>query len=211
MTLAEDREDYVNDWLDLNRFEFDCDARMVWTDIETTGLDENKNLMLEMAFVITDERGKVVDFFESLVIEDKNYYAEYAEANDTVKNMHKKSDLWLAAFDGPRMWSVEAGGEDLDDFLMSNLGGKDKYPLAGSSVHFDRKWLTKFYPKTMARHFTHRNIDISSIEEIVKLHRPELLEKMRGLDTRKYHRALPDIVDTIKMYKFWLDNFLAVK
>ena len=69
--------------------------------------------------------------------------------------------------------------------------------MCGSSVHFDRSFLAESMP-TVVNHFSHRNIDVSSVKELCRRLNPELFEKLEWATTpTKAHRAIDDCMDTI--------------
>ena len=182
------------------------EGRLVWTDIETSGLDPDECQMLEVGFRITDlelntlaEKSVLIwnDTWVELLTEDK--------VNPLVWNMHIKSELWVdAALYGI---TLDVATEMLLDWFEENDVDNTE-PLCGSSVQFDRGWLEAHMPEVISK-FSYRNIDISSVKELCRRYNPVLYAK---LDTeilpKKAHRVLSDLDDTISEFKFYRDNFL---
>lgn len=180
--------------------------RLIWTDIETTGLDKEKEVLLEVGFRVTDLELKYVKGFSALIWMP-NYSFKIAHADDFVKKMHAKNVLFEDAEEHGK--PIDQVGADLLKWA-TKLGVTKEDPLCGSSVQFDREWLTYLFPEVMDL-FSYRNIDNSSVKELCRRYNPVLYDKLEE-DTKpqKIHRVAPDLTDTINEAKFYLDNFLWV-
>lgn len=187
--------------------------RIVWCDVETFGLDVKTDPIIEVGFAVTTPSGDLVDEFQTFIWESPLHdrrmalLREQADQGDSsakyVLKMHKTSDLWRSAEESGislREATEEARGF-LGHYSISNE------PLAGSSVSFDLRMLQNWMP-TVAERFSYRVIDISSIKEICARVNPEMFAFLEE-DTKpkKAHRVLPDLGDTIREYKWYLDNF----
>lgn len=180
----------------------------LWVDIETTGLDENRGGILELGIVLTDKFGNVEAEGEWLI----NPYADVdvakAMCNDFVREMHTKSGL----FDEIEKYttcSYSVVQNHVEKWMIDEGIPTSALPMCGSSVHFDRTWLKKYLP-VVENQFTYRNIDVSTLRELCKDLNPSVYEAMTQLTKKEEHRALPDLEDTIGLYRFMLDNFLFV-
>lgn len=189
----------------------DALERMVWVDMETTGLNPKKNKPLEIGFVITDLDFSVVDLDSWIIFEDEwdldGYYRKPA-VDDFVINMHHQSGLWNELDLGQPVVKVD---KLVKDFLDRNKVTKDD-PLCGSSVGFDRDWMKTWFPDSEAM-FSYRNIDVSTIKELMRRFSPEIYELMEKdpiTQKREFHRVIPDIEDTISELKFYRKEFLWV-
>ena len=181
--------------------------RLVWTDIETTGLDPAKEVILEVGFKITDLTLHVVDNFSVCIWNEAFYANKVREANDLVKDMHDKSGL----FEDASMNGVEPDEAEamILHWLDKNEIGRED-PMCGSSVQFDRGFLAEQMPD-VANTFSYRNIDMSSVKELCRRFNPILYSKLdEDTNPQKAHRVSPDIDDTINEAEFYLDNFLWV-
>jgi len=171
-------------------------------DIETTGLDENRDRILEIAWVFTDKDFSMLSNAQFLV-EQANWADSWSRinVNEIVANMHSQSGLLaaLANDDLPKT--------DLDDIylhLASELEDASRFGepihLAGRSVHFDKGFLvannfdTLFNDK-FSNNFHHRMLDISSVK---------LMLESSGVDTKQFevesagaHRAMNDVLGDI--------------
>jgi oligoribonuclease len=199
-----------------------ADDRMVWVDIETTGLNPLTEIILEVGFRITDAKNlDTLDEFDILVWEP-GFYTKKVEAvlesTDPavryVADMHRKSGLWDAAErEGFTMADAEA---QLVDWLASHgvhadVPMKERDPLCGSSLHFDRGFLAETFPQVEAA-FHYRNIDISTIKELCRRFNRPVYDKLDEYSTKQEkHRVMPDLDDTIGEFRFYRDNFLWIE
>jgi oligoribonuclease len=200
---------------------------MVWVDLETTGLPENvqDESVLELGIVITDRVGVEFATYRSLVI-DPYYSSNMRRAKEVVREMHESSGL-LSELDeiresfaksGETLWSSRLApdnvADDALDWLVEMVGPRvesDRLPLCGSTINFDRTFLAH-HMRVLHDWFHYRNIDVSTVMNLIKMHRPELYafgEKAYAGKTKK-HRVLDDLRDSISWYRFYLDNFLKV-
>lgn len=187
---------------------------LVWTDLETEDLDENKGAILEVASVLTDSDLNVHGIFESLVLPP--HFEGTAESlrltpgdYGTVK-MHAENglvDALCAAYKQPQEAVDElrpAAVERRFKEFLTDSGVRDDIPrgepkpyLAGSTVGFDGKFLRKYMPRVMD-HLHYRVYDISVFKTEAQLRYPHIeLPPKKGR-----HRGLPDILESIDLAKF---------
>lgn len=194
---------------------------LILADYETTGLSEDIDVPVELGIAVVDRGLEVIDSMQRKILipgwEDK------LRANPYVLDMHTKSGLYKELCD------IQDGGESAhksryrvenieQEFLhwlnWESLGKYigtphleyQKYPITGSSIHFDRKFMEKFMP-SLARFFTHRNHDVSSLKESCKFFNPSLYAKLPKQEN-KVHRPLADIEMTLAELRWYRDNFL---
>lgn len=182
--------------------------RFVWVDLETMGLDPEKDPIVEMGFRITDIDLNTIDDFE-VQIWTSPYFDQCREnAIQYVKDMHKQSGIYT---DGPHLSTGAvtpeiALGEALD--WLRGHGIQKTEPLCGSSVQFDRSMLHEQYPDVEAL-FSYRNIDISTVKELCRRLNPDVYERLEEVaPAKKLHRVLSDLDDTISEFRFYRDEFL---
>lgn len=174
---------------------------VVWIDLETGGLDPQECPILEVGCIVTDDQFNEI-WRERWVIHTNGSTRE--KCDSFVREMHEKSKLWDACKLSP--WSIEA----VDSLLAEALtlpDGEKKPPLAGSSVHFDRKFMDVYMPKSIAK-LTHRNIDVSSFKEVFKRILPGCEYKTAG---DKAHRALDDLDHSIAELKYYVGHIIELK
>ena len=169
--------------------------RIVWIDCEMTGLDFKNDLLVEIACVITDAQLELVAEGLNIVIQSP---AERLENMDPfVVNMHTESGLLPEI---PNGVTLEAAEEMLFDYISSHIPEANKAQLAGSSVHVDRIFLQRDMPRVDS-YLHYRIIDVSSIKELVRRWYPRVY--FASPTKTGNHRALGDILDSIKELKYY--------
>jgi oligoribonuclease len=162
---------------------------LVWIDCEMTGLDVEKDCLVEIAVLITDSELNILDEGLSVVIKPRE--DSLAGMGEFVTNMHKDSGLLDLLADGLPLEEAES---QVLDYIKQFAPEKRTAPLAGNSIGTDRMFLNRYMP-TLDSHLHYRNIDVSSIKELVRRWYPKVyfqLPKKNG-----GHRALADIRESI--------------
>lgn len=178
--------------------------KMFWIDLETEGLDENLDGILEVGCVVTNLKLEVLKQKRWLVKPGGvGWSPKTLEVNNPfVHAMHKKSGLLHdVVAKGQHFTSI--GFELLGWLHDSGLQNKTD-PMCGSTVHFDRKFIKNYWPQVDAR-FSYRNIDVSSEKETILRYHPEWAAELDAMRTEKVkaHRAIPDILESIEEFKFY--------
>lgn len=169
--------------------------RMVWIDLEMTGLDPERNRIIEAAVLITDGNLELIAEGPNLVIhQPEDVLAEMDEWN---QKHHKASGL-LPRVRASTTTEAEAEAE-LVAFLKEHVGEREA-PLAGNSVHQDRRFLARYMP-TFDAYLHYRIVDVSSVKELVSRWYPAVYGARPG--KRGSHRALDDIRESIKELAFY--------
>lgn len=189
--------------------------RMLWTDLETFGLDPEMDPIIEAGFKITNLNLKVKASFSVLVWDvdwyDDRFHQLSKDALDGdegakfVLDMHSKSGLWDAARE--HGISVPAAMDEIHEFFddYEVLGGD---ALAGSSIQFDRGML-KYNMPAIEQRTHYRNIDVSTVKELCRRYNPRVFASAQEiLKPLKAHRSLSDLDDSISEFQFYRDNFL---
>lgn len=178
----------------MNKVAFIC------VDLETTGLDPKADCILEIGVTLADKDLNSIDSFESIVWP----IVSLEDMNDVVIEMHTMNglldDIDLNGTNIPNVSTVE--NQILNWFKSYELE-EDKFPMMGSSVHFDRAFLREHMPK-LENFFLFMNIDISSIKQLARIWNPDIQWKR---NSKKSHRALSDIEDTLDEASFYYDKF----
>lgn len=172
--------------------------KLFWIDLEMTGLDIDKEVVIECAAIITDYNFTVLDTYET-VINQPNIYLE--RMDDWNKDHHTKSGLTAKVPFGKTPDQVE---EDLINLLKKHWPKvekkEDKPILAGNSIGQDRLFLNKYF-KNFSEQLHYRMLDISSWK-IIFNNKYNL-----RYDKKNSHRALLDIKESIEELKFYLHHF----
>ena len=164
------------------------DTRLVWIDLEMTGLDPDSDSIIEIATLVTDQDLTVLAEGPDLAI---RHPLERLEAmDDWNRTTHRKSGLWDR---------VLASQVDLADAEAQTLAFLSQWvpagrsPMCGNSICQDRRFLARRMPQ-LERFFHYRNLDVSTIKELARRWAPQVLDAVRK---EAKHTALSDIQDSI--------------
>jgi oligoribonuclease len=166
-------------------------------DLEMTGLDPSRHVIVEIATIITDDDLNVVAEGPDLVVHATE--AELAEMDQVVVEMHTRSGL-LEAIRSSQLSVAEAGEQTLA-FIRSHVPESRSVPLCGNSIGMDRRFLAAHLPD-IEQHLHYRSIDVSSVKELVKRWYPSIATGRPNKTGT--HRALDDIrasVDELRYYR----------
>ncbi|MFN2644509.1 MAG: oligoribonuclease [Burkholderiales bacterium] len=167
---------------------------LIWIDMEMTGLQPDSDRILEIAMLITDADLALVAEGPLLVVHQPD---EVLEAMDSWnRSTHKKSGL-TERVRASTTSEAEAEGLALD-FLAAHVPANNS-PMCGNSICQDRRFLARWMPRLEA-HFHYRNLDVSTLKELVRRWKPELL---KGFSKEGKHEAMADILESIEELKFY--------
>ena len=170
--------------------------RLLWVDLETTGLDPFSDLLLEVGFVVTTCTPQL-DMLAAKSVVVRRGADTRRMAKSAVRRMHDESGLWAecASVDAPDFFDAE---KIAVGWLKRVLRGAVLGPLCGSSVHFDRLFLMVDMPRVL-EWATYRNLDVSSLLMAAEMEgRVPPAELTKGAD----HRALPDLHRSINLARW---------
>ena len=173
---------------------------LIWMDLEMTGLDESRHVIVEIATLVTDDDLNIVAEGPNLVIHQPEEVM--AEMDDFVTNMHTVSGL-LEKIKSSTISEAEAMQQTLD-FIKIHSPEPNKIPLCGNSIRTDRTFLAKYMPE-IENWLHYRCVDVSTIKELVKRWNPGL-EHARPKSEGITHRAMDDIRDSVAELKFYRDK-----
>jgi oligoribonuclease len=174
---------------------------LVWIDCEMTGLDVEKDCLVEIAVLVTDSELNILDEGLSVVIKPRPESLE--SMGEFVTNMHKESGLLDLLADGVPVAEAES---QVIDYIKRFAPDPRTAPLAGNSIGTDRMFLNRYMPALDA-HLHYRNVDVSSIKELVRRWYPKVyfqLPKKTG-----GHRALSDIRESIAELVYYRKTVLV--
>lgn len=172
---------------------------LVWMDLEMSGLDPEKERILEVATIITDSslnilaEGPVIYVHQDQAVID---------AMDEWNTTHHTASGLVDLVRKEGIPEADAERRTLD--FISQYVEEGKAPLCGNSIGQDRRFLVRYMP-TLEGYLHYRNIDVSTVKELCARWRPDLLER---LSKDGKHRALDDIRESIDELRFYRDNFL---
>lgn len=168
--------------------------KLFWLDMEMTGLDVQKEVIIEVAAIVTDLNFKELETFETVVKQPQ----KYLDSMDTWNTEHhKKSGLTAKVPNGMDPDQVEA---KLVDMIKKHFPDpKDKPVLAGNSIMQDRLFIDKYMPDLAGR-LHYRMVDVSSWKVIINNKFNYIYQKSNK------HRALEDIRESIQELRHYCDK-----
>jgi oligoribonuclease len=175
---------------------------LVWMDLEMTGLDHTRDVIVEIATLVTDDELEIIAEGPDLVVHQPDEVL--ATMDQFVVDMHTRSGL----LDQIRASSVtlDEAGEATLAFIREHCPVERTVPLCGNSIGTDRRFLAAYLPG-IEDYLHYRSVDVSSVKELVRRWYPEVLSRR----TRKQgtHRALDDIRDSVAELRYYRDLVFA--
>ena len=171
---------------------------LVWIDLEMTGLDPDKEKIIEIATLITDSNLNIIAEGPNLIISQPQ---EILDSMDEWNiNQHGSSGL-IDEVIKSNITEQIAEIETLD--FISKYVGANTSPMCGNTVSHDRRFLSKFMPRLEA-YFNYRHIDVSSFKEVAVrwMNEAQIYEKKGS------HRALGDIRESVEELRFYRKLFM---
>lgn len=175
--------------------------RLVWLDCEMTGLDLERDELVEIACVVTEADLSVLDEGVSFVIRPSS--AAMAHMPDVVREMHTASGLLPEIPDGI---TVEEAQSKVLSYVQSHIPTARKAPLCGSSIYVDRGFLARYMPD-LDSYLHYRVVDVSSIKELVRRWYPKTYYGAPAKTGN--HRALGDTLDSIAELAYYRESVMA--
>lgn len=173
-------------------------AHLVWIDMEMSGLDVGRERILEIAMVVTDSQLNIIEEAPDFIVHQSD---EILGAMDEWNRVHHKNSGLTESVRKSMVSDRDAELALLE--VLKKHGPVNTLPLAGNSVHQDRLFLSKYMPE-LEGYLHYRNIDVSSVKELVKRWIPPVYSKRPG--KKAAHRALFDIRESIEELKFYKEN-----
>jgi oligoribonuclease len=177
------------------------DDRLVWLDLEMTGLDVERHVIVEIACLVTDSELELVDDGIDIVVHQD---AEAMSAmDDFVRKMHTKSGL-LPQIEASTVDLATAGARVLE-YVKGHVPNAGQAPLCGNSIGVDRRFLDRGLPE-LDQYLHYRSIDVSSLKELCRRWYPEIY---RGRPSKQEtHRALDDIRESVAELRYYRASML---
>jgi oligoribonuclease len=167
---------------------------LIWIDMEMTGLQPDADRIIEMAMLVTDSSLAIVAEGPVLVVHQPDEVLGAMDAWN--KSTHAKSGL-IERVRASALAEADAERAALD-FLAAHVPANVS-PMCGNSICQDRRFLARWMPRLEA-HFHYRNLDVSTLKELVRRWKPEL---MKGFSKEGKHEAMADILESIEELKYY--------
>lgn len=177
------------------------ETNLIWLDLEMTGLEPKVDVILEIASIITDSHLNIL-------------------AEGPVFAIHQSDDV----LDNMSEWCIEHHGQSgltkrcreskdsLADATKATLQFVEQYvpkgmsPMCGNSIGQDRRFINKYMPD-FEDYFHYRNLDVSTVKELARRWKPEVLDKVVKTGA---HLALDDILESIAEMKVYQEHFFKL-
>lgn len=175
---------------------------LIWIDLEMTGLEPDTDVIIEMATIITDSNLNILA--EGPVFAIHQPESALAAMDEWNTNQHGKSGLTQRVRESDI--SVAEAEAATIEFLQQWVP-KGKSPICGNSIGQDRRFLVRGMPE-LESYFHYRNLDVSTIKELARRWRPDVLA---GVKKSGAHLALDDIKDSIAELQHYRKTFFKTE
>ena len=179
----------------------DKKTNLIWLDLEMTGLEPEKERIIEIATVVTDKDLNILAYGPNLVVSQPKSLLD--NMDPWCVNQHGQSGLTQKVLDSSI--SEQQAEQQTLNFISQwvDLGAS---PMCGNSIGQDRRFLVKYMPQLEA-FFHYRNIDVSTLKELARRWRPDVLQK---LHKKGAHQALEDTLESIAEMAHYKEHFLNI-
>ncbi|MCP1726494.1 oligoribonuclease [Natronospira proteinivora] len=174
---------------------------LIWIDLEMTGLDTQRDKIIEIATIVTDKHLNTLAEGPVLAIHQPASVMDAMDEWNT--RQHGKSGLTQRVLDSD-VTVEQAEGETLN-FLQQWVPERSS-PMCGNSICQDRRFMARLMPRLEA-YFHYRNLDVSTLKELARRWAPEVAA---SFNKESSHLALDDIKDSIDELKHYREHFLRI-
>jgi len=174
---------------------------LVWLDMEMTGLDPERERIIEVAVVVTDAHLEIIAEGPVLVVHQPDCLLDAMD--NWNRSTHGKSGL-IDKVKASTLTDDEAE-QQLLTFLRQYVP-PGKSPLCGNTIGQDRRFMVRYMPELEA-FFHYRNLDVSTLKELARRWKPEVY---RGFIKHSRHEALADIHESIEEMKYYREHFIKL-
>ncbi len=177
------------------------EQNLIWVDMEMTGLEPETDRILEIAMIVTDKDLNVLA--EGPVIAVHQSDETLAGMDDWNQRTHGQSGL-IDRVKTSEYDEAKAVAECLA--FMREWVPERQSPMCGNSIGQDRRFMVKYMPE-LERYFHYRNIDVSTVKELVRRWKPEVMDEFTKAGT---HQALDDIRESIAEMQFYRERVFTI-
>ena len=169
---------------------------LVWLDMEMTGLEPERERIIEVATILTDGQLNEIATGPELVIHQSDEIL--AAMDDWNKSHHGASGL-TERVKGSTVTEAQAEEQTIA-FINAHVAAKERPVLAGNSIHQDRRFIRRYMP-ALEKRLHYRMVDVSTIKELARRWFPSVISKQKP--KKETHRALDDIRESIDELRFY--------
>ena len=173
---------------------------LVWIDMEMTGLQPDSDRVIEIAMLVTDPQLNMLATGPVLVVHQPDSVLDAMDSWN--KSTHAKSGL-IEKVRASTLTEADAERQAIE-FLSAHVPASAS-PMCGNSICQDRRFLALWMPRLEA-HFHYRNLDVSTLKELVKRWKPDL----KSFAKEGKHEAMADILESIEELKFYRKSVMTI-
>ncbi len=177
----------------------DKSLNLIWIDLEMTGLQPESDRIIEIATLVTDAELNLLAEGPTLAIKQSD---AALEAMDEWNQSHHGASGLIERVKKSTIDENEATRQTIE-FLMQYCA-KNTSPMCGNSICQDRRFMANYMPE-LESYFHYRNLDVSSVKELVRRWKPEILS---GLVKQGTHQAMEDIRDSVAELQYYREHFI---
>ncbi|WAT08612.1 oligoribonuclease [Rouxiella badensis] len=177
------------------------DNNLIWIDLEMTGLDPQRDRIIEIATLVTDANLNILA--EGPVMAVHQSEAQLALMDEWNVRTHTGSGLVERVKASP--YDEQAAQQKTIEFLKQWVPA-GKSPICGNSIGQDRRFLFKYMPE-LESYFHYRYLDVSTLKELARRWKPEVLD---GFTKQGTHQAMDDIRESVAELAYYRENFIKL-
>ncbi len=182
---------------------------LAFLDLETTGLSIERDDILELACIVTDDAFAEVARYHAVIKATREFHT----LPEVVRDMHTQSGLWREA-NGPTAEHLLSIDKDLAAFLREHAvkitpTGVERPQLAGNGIHFDRGFMRRCLRHAEAE-LHYRQLDITSVNELMRRCCPAIYAA-RPRSEQIAHRALADTLESLAIARYYANCLVEVR
>jgi len=179
----------------------DKKLNLIWIDLEMTGLIPNDDRIIEVATLVTDADLNIIAEGPSIAVHQSD---ELIAGMDDWNQRHHSATGLIERVKNSEVNEIEAQKQTID--FLSEYSEKNASPMCGNSICQDRRFLATYMPE-LEDYFHYRNLDVSSVKELVRRWKPEI---QAGFTKKGTHAAMDDIKDSVAELVYYREHFIDV-